>query len=246
MDSLKILIVEDEIITATDIQETLEKSGHQITAIARNFEDAFASLKNQIPDLAIIDINLRGSKFDGIQTATELSKLHTMPIIYLTGNSENETFQRAKETLPAAYLLKPFRHNELTLQVELAYYHYKINLKPKSDPSISDNIFLPFDKGLIKINKKDVLYLKAEGSYVNIFLINNIEPYLFSMNLGYLAQYFSTSNFYRLSRSILINLNHLERLERDQLYLKNLDMPLQIPDGGRSELLKKIAIIRTP
>lgn len=246
MDSLKILIVEDEIITAVDIQETLEKSGHQVTAIARNFEDAFSSLKSQIPDLAIIDINLRGSQMDGIQTASELLKIHAMPIIYLTGNSENQTFQRAKETLPAAYLLKPFRHNELSLQVELAYYHYKVNLKPKSDPSTSENVFLPFDKGLIKINKNDVLYLKAEGSYVNIFLVNSTDPYLFSMNLGHLAQYFATSNFYRLSRSILINLNHLERLERDQLYLKNLEIPLQIPDGGRSELLKKIAVIRTP
>ena len=246
MDSLKILIVEDEIITATDIQETLEKSGHQITAIARNFEDAFASLKNKIPDLAIIDINLKGSQLDGVQIAIELLKLHSMPIIYLTGNSENQTFQRAKETLPAAYLLKPFRHNELSLQIELAYYHYKVNLKSKSDPTTSENVFLPFDKGLIKINKNDVLFLKADGAYVKIFLINNTEPILFSMNLGYLAQYFVTINFYRLSRSILINLNHLERLERDQLYLKNLETPLQIPDGGRSELLKKIAVIRTP
>jgi DNA-binding LytR/AlgR family response regulator len=245
MDSLKILIVEDEVITAADIQETLEKAGHKIIVIARNFDDAIASLQKHQPDLAIIDVTLRGSSLDGIHTAKELLKLHTMPIIYLTANSESETFQRAKDTLPAAYLLKPFRHTELALQVELAYYHYKVNLKPAADPSTAKDVFLPFDKGLIKIVKNDVVYLKADGAYVKLFLVDNTS-YLFSMNLGYLAQYFSTENFYRLSRSLLINLNHLERLERDQLYLHNQENPIQIPDGSRADLMKKLAVIRTP
>lgn len=246
MDSLKILIVEDEVITAADIQETLEKAGHKIIAIARNFDEAIASLQKQLPDLSIIDITLKGSSFDGIHTAKELLRLHTMPIIYLTANSESQTFQRAKDTLPAAYLLKPFRHAELALQVELAYYHYKVNLKPAADPSTAKDVFLPFDKGLIKIVKNDVLYLKADGSYVRLFLANDNTSYLFSMNLGYLAQYFSTENFYRLSRSLLINLNHLERLERDQLYLHKQENPIQIPEGSRADLLKRLAIIRTP
>jgi DNA-binding LytR/AlgR family response regulator len=246
MDSLKILIVEDELITAVDIQETLEKAGHQITVIARNFDDAIASLKTQIPDLAIIDVNLGDTSFDGIYTAKELLKLQLMPIIYLTGNSENQTFQRAKDTLPAAYLLKPFRNKELALQIELAYYHYKVNFKSTTNPSTSESVFLPFDKGLKKIIKDDVVYLKADGSYVKLFLENNSNPCLFSMNLGYLAQYFTTPNFYRLSRSTLINLNHLERLERDQIYMKSHEISLQIPEGGRGDLLKKLAIIRTP
>ena len=245
MNSLKILIVEDEIITAADIEETLEKAGHQITAIVRNFNEAMASVKTQQPDLAILDITLKDSS-DGIYTASELLKLHPMPIIYLTANSESQTFQRAKDTLPAAYLLKPFRHDELALQVELAYYNYKANLKSPNDPSVSEAVFLPFDKGLKKIIKQDVLYLKADGAYVKVFLMNETAPYLFSMNLGHLAQYFSTSNFYRLSRSLLINLNHLERLERDQLYMLNQEHPIQIPEGSRSELIKKITVIRTP
>lgn len=246
MDSLKILIVEDELITAVDIQETLEKAGHQITVIARNFDDAIASLKTQIPDLALIDVNLGDASFDGIYTAKELLKLQLMPIIYLTGNSENQTFQRAKNTLPAAYLLKPFRNKELALQIELAYYHYKVNFKSTTNPSTSESIFLPFDKGLKKIIKDDVVYLKADGSYVKLFLENNSNHCLFSMNLGYLAQYFATPNFYRLSRSTLINLNHLERLERDQIYMKGHEISIKIPEGARGDLLKKLAIIRTP
>ena len=115
MTVLKILIVEDEIMTGIDMKETLEKAGHTITAIARNSDEAIASLTKQLPDVAIVDVMLRASAYDGVQTAAELVKLHPMPIIYLTANSENQTFQRAKDTSPAAYLLKPFRHNELAL-----------------------------------------------------------------------------------------------------------------------------------
>ncbi|MFD2936406.1 response regulator [Spirosoma flavum] len=67
--SLAILIVEDVTITAFDIQETLEKAGHTVTAISRNFQEAVAAVKRQPPDLAIIDVRLEGSSADGITTA---------------------------------------------------------------------------------------------------------------------------------------------------------------------------------
>lgn len=246
MSVLKILIVEDEVMTGVDIKETLEKAGHIITAIARNSDEAISSLNKQLPDIAIVDIMLRASTYDGIQTATELMKLHPMPIIYLTANSEGQTFQRAKDTFPAAYLLKPFRHNELALQIELAYHNYKANISISPNPVMAEAIFLPFDKGLKKLIKQEVLYLKADGSYVKVYLKDEVNPYLFSMNLGHLAQYFSTPNFYRLSRSLLINLNCIERIERDFLYMRNHESSIQIPEGNKADLMKKLAVIRTP
>jgi len=246
MSELKILIVEDEVMTGIDIKETLENAGHTITAIARNTEEALTSLKKQIPDIAIIDIMLRASAFDGIQTAAELIKIQPMPIIYLTANSENDTFQRAKGTSPAAYLLKPFRHNELALQVELAYHNYTSSTSANPNPAIAEAIFLPYDKGLKKLIKQEVLYLKADGSYVKVYLLGEAMPYLFSMNLGHLAQYFATPNFYRLSRSLLINLNFIERIEREHLYMRNQESAIQIPEGNKTELIKKLAVIRTP
>lgn len=246
MSVLKILIVEDEVMTAVDIKETLEKNGHTITAIARNADEAIASLKKQLPDMAIIDIMLKSSAYDGIQIAGALTKIHLMPVIYLTANSENQTFQRAKGTSPAAYLLKPFRHNELALQVELAYHNYTAQVSSGPDPVSAGTIFLPFDKGLKKLIKQDVLYLKADGSYVKVFLVDEPNPYLFSMNLGHLAQYFSSPNFFRLSRSLLINLSYIERIERDHIFMRNHESPIQIPEGNKTELIKKLAVIRTP
>lgn len=239
---LKVLIVEDEVITANDIKETLEKAGHQVTAMARNFNEAMAALKRQLPDLALIDIQLSKSSADGITTAKELLSYHSMPIVYLTANSESETMQRAKETLPASYLLKPFRQHELVVQIELAH----ANRKFTQSMAESDTLYLPINKGYEKLTKNEVLYLAADGAYVKVYLLNEEQPRLFSMNLGHLSPYFSHTHFYKLSRSVVVNLDYVERLERSQLWMRSQPQPLQIPDANRAELMRKLTVVRTP
>lgn len=241
MESLKILIVEDELIAAIDLKETLELAGHKITAIARDFEEVTKAVTQTLPDVVLMDIKLNGSKGDGIFIAKELKSKYSFPIIFLTGDQDKETFKRAKETLPSAYILKPFKPNELPYQVELAFYHYK---NSPINPKLTDDIYLPSSKGLTKINKNDVICLKANGSYVNVFLKNEPESLLFSMNLGYLAQFFP-QNFHQISRSYVINLNYIERLDNQKIKLKGVGEPIQIPESKKAALLKMLPIVRT-
>lgn len=243
MKSLKILIVEDELLTANDIQETLEKAGHQITAIAQNYKEALSSMNRSLPDLVLIDINLEDA-VDGIDTAKALLTQKQMPIIYLTANSETTTVKRAAETCPTAYLLKPFRHRELAIQVELAYHNYQVSKGISTNPFAAESLFLPFEGGYVRIIKQDVLYIKAEKVYVRIFELD--KGRLFTMNLGYIIQFFGTPNFYRLSRSYLINLNYVERVERNQLFIKGQTTGISFPETHYKELVRQLAIIKTP
>lgn len=165
-----------------------------------------------------------------------------MPIIYLTANSESDTMQRAKETLPSAYLLKPFRQQELVVQVELAH----ANRKTTPTATESDTLYLPINKGYEKLTKSKVIYLDADGAYVKVYLINEGLPRLFSMNLGHLSPYFSSSHFYKLSRSVLINLHYVERLEKSQLWMRGQSQSLSIPIANRAELMRKLTVVRTP
>ncbi|KAA9357403.1 response regulator [Larkinella humicola] len=241
--SLKILIVEDETITAMDLSETLEEAGHKVTAIARDSQQALAAVKRNPPDLALIDIVLEGSTADGIATAKELLVHHQMPILYLTANSDPQTFQEAKATLPAAYVLKPYRANELVLQVELAYHFFQSTLTDPTDSSRS--LFLPVKNGHEKIALDDVLYLIADRAYTNVYLIGKDIPYCISTNLSHLSQYFPASNFYRVSQSILINLHHLKRVEQNHLYMTTHTMPIQIPVANRKKLMQKLKVVKT-
>lgn len=246
MNTLKILIIEDEIITATDLKETLEKYGHQIIAIAKTHAEATQAIEKQLPDLMLIDISLRYSAADGVEIAREISSEYAIPFVFLTAHSEAQTFERAKAVNPAAYLLKPFRHRELAFQIELAYSHYQANKKVENNPIKAENIYLPIEKGHQKINKNDVLFLKAEGAYVNVFVKNQKTPYLFSMNIGYLLQYFTTPNFYQISRSYLINLDYLTRFDSDNIYMNHYESKIPLPQNRRADLVKKLAIIKTP
>ncbi|GAB4002664.1 hypothetical protein GCM10028807_61690 [Spirosoma daeguense] len=248
MKALRILVIEDELVTAHDIKETLEKAGHLITDIARNLSAALTSVRVNTPDLILIDIHLDHSSEDGIDIAQRLLTLQTIPIIYLTGNSESPTISRAQQTRPAAYLLKPFRHKELAIQVELAYYNYQATQANSVDPFLSDSLYLPVDqgRGYVKIKKSDVLYLAADRVYVEIYLIDDEQKRVFSMNLGYLAQFFTTSNFYSLSRSLLVNLDYVERIDKGLFYVYGRKTPIQFPETSHKHFLQQFAIVRTP
>lgn len=241
---LKVLIIEDDLLIAQDIQEKLLMGGHEVTAIARNYQQAMAVIEKQLPDIALVDVHLEDSSHDGISTIKELLTFHQMPLIYLTGHSEPDTIARAKETRPSAYLLKPFRAHELSIQLELAYANSK---SPEAtDNTDSDFMYLPFNKGYEKLTKNEVIYLQAYGAYVNAYLLNETQPKLFSMNLGHIAKYFTSPHFYRLSRSLLINLSFIERIEREQLWMRSQSKPIYIPETKRAEMMKRLVVVKTP
>lgn len=121
MIKTRVLIVEDEVIVALDIKKALMSLGFNITDCVTNFDDAISSVKRSKPNIIIMDINLKNSK-DGIETAKEIQKIENIPIIYLTAYSDEETLNRAIETNPISYLLKPFKREELKSTILLGLF----------------------------------------------------------------------------------------------------------------------------
>lgn len=244
---MNILIIEDEIITATDLKRILEKNGHHLLPICRSYSDVQRVFQHhEVPDLLLVDINLRNSTMDGIQIATEISENFVLPIIYLTSRTDPETFRRAKHTFPAAYLFKPFRQEELVFQVELAYEHYMVNKPASPNPATSESLFFPHKKGHQKISKKSIQFIKADGSYVKVYIVNEHQPLLFSMNIGYITQFFIAQNFYKLSRSYIVNLEQIDRFDQEFIYFENSGEKVPIPQAQRRDFLRKIALAKTP
>jgi DNA-binding LytR/AlgR family response regulator len=251
MEPLRILIVEDELITAVDIEEHLVKAGYIVTAIARTYEEALEAVRHQPPDLALIDVRLQGA-IDGIATARELLRYKWMPIIYLTAQNERETFERAKTTHPAGYLLKPFRAADLPLQLELALYNFYNGHVPTRTQT-ADHLFVLIDQAYVRLYKSEILYAVAAGSYVHVYVSDEaharlrvppakLNPLTLSMTLGRLADHLPT-HFYRLSRSLVVNLDGIDRVGTDELTLRNHTIPL--PEKTRKPLLELLAAVRT-
>jgi PAS domain S-box-containing protein len=120
-----ILIVEDELIVAKDLQRTLVELGYDAFAIASSAEAAVTRADERCPDLVIMDIRIKGPH-DGIQAATLLKEKFSIAVIYLTAHADDAMVQRAKKTEPHGYLLKPVKAVELRTTVEIALYRHQL------------------------------------------------------------------------------------------------------------------------
>lgn len=120
----QILIVEDEYIIAANLQENLESLGYGVLDIESSAEDAVEKAMKLRPDLVLMDIRLQGA-MDGIQAAEQIWNCLQIPVIYVTGHSDNNTLERAKVTLPFGYILKPVKAKELYVAIETALSRYE-------------------------------------------------------------------------------------------------------------------------
>lgn len=131
MADFRIFIVEDEVIVANDIAETLMSLGYSIAGTAKYGETAIQKVAETQPDLVLMDIHLAG-KMDGVETAGEIHKTSDIPIIYLTAYADKALLDRAKLTEPYGYLIKPYDERELQSVIEMALYKYVMDKKLKS------------------------------------------------------------------------------------------------------------------
>jgi len=115
----RILIVEDDRYVAMCIKQTLESFGYNRVDIAFSGEEAIEKAKETRAGVVLMDIVLRG-KIDGVEAAKMIKEQFGIPIIYLTGASDEKTVKRAKETNPVGYLLKPFQQRDLQQGIEFA------------------------------------------------------------------------------------------------------------------------------
>jgi two-component system, response regulator PdtaR len=124
MEKIKILIVEDESILALGLKKKLENLGYSVTDIAASGNETFNKVNANKPDLILMDIVIKGD-IDGIETAAELNKTESIPVIYLTAYADDEILKRAATTEPYGYILKPYKEKELKANIEMAIYRKK-------------------------------------------------------------------------------------------------------------------------
>ncbi len=109
----RVLIVEDESIVALELKMSLRRLGHDVVAVAGNAADAIYLTGLHRPDVILMDIRLKG-KMDGIDAATVIRMQWDTPLIFVTGQADEATMQRAAKVSPAAYLNKPIAASDLS------------------------------------------------------------------------------------------------------------------------------------
>lgn len=155
MNEIKILIVEDNPIIAMDIKNSVNKFGFSVSNMVSNENDVFTSIKDNEPNLIIMDISLNSEK-DGIDIVKEIHKTKYIPIIYLTGLEDDEIINRAIQTNPVGYLTKPFNRTELKSTIKLGLLKDQSNIKFKDEKYKYLGFDYYFDM------KNSILYYKGQ------------------------------------------------------------------------------------
>lgn len=128
MQQVKILIVEDEAIIALDISHTLESIGYAIEGRVATGEEAIEICAGRSPDIVLMDIILSG-QMDGIEAALYIMDQFGIPVVYLTANTDRNTFQRAIESQPYGFVLKPAGNYVLYTVIETAIHRFYVEHK---------------------------------------------------------------------------------------------------------------------
>jgi len=115
------MIVEDEGVVALELEECLRQLGYTVAAVASTGAEAMARAADIRPDLVLMDVRLKG-EMDGIEAARQIMGGHGIPVVYLTAHSDDATVQRARETAPFGYVLKPWEEKSLQIAIELALH----------------------------------------------------------------------------------------------------------------------------
>jgi len=121
----RVLVVEDEVLVARDIQARLQRMGYDVVGTVARGEDAVSTALAKLPDLILMDINLRG-EMDGIEAAIRINEVRSIPVIFCTAYSNDEVLERAKITSPFGYVLKPFDNRELEINIEIALFKHQV------------------------------------------------------------------------------------------------------------------------
>ena len=124
MSNWRILIVEDEIFVARDLQMNLEEMGFTVTSMVPSGEQAIKKIEEDRPDLVMMDIVIQG-KMNGIETAETIHSKFNIPVVYLTAHGERSVFENAKRTNPFGYITKPFKNEELQKVIEVGLYRHR-------------------------------------------------------------------------------------------------------------------------
>ncbi len=116
---IRVQIVEDELIVAYDLRQNLESLGYSVTGIASSEQQAIELADREKPDLVLMDINL-GRGGDGTRAAREVSHRLHVPVIFLTAYAGEDILQKAIESAPYGYVLKPIQMVELNATIRAA------------------------------------------------------------------------------------------------------------------------------
>lgn len=237
-----ILIVEDDLSFALELNMQIKAIGYHVMDIVDNSTDALEIIQTQQPHLVLMDININGTS-TGIDIAQQVQHLD-VPILFLTSCRDEETYTNAQATNQIGYLTKPIDNFTLRSTINLAMR----SLTPT--PSQSNTQTQPSEQQSLLIKKKniskqiffkDIIYIKANGDYT---LVNTNEgEFISSLRLNEILSSIEHSSLLQVHRSYIINIDFIDALNAQKNNIILGDVLIPISRRLRKKVLEQIGSI---
>ncbi|WP_318308237.1 LytR/AlgR family response regulator transcription factor [Flagellimonas crocea] len=232
---IKILIVEDNVIIADDMQSMLEEIGYEIVDNVIVYEQAVDVLKNNHVDLVLIDIILASDK-TGIDLGKHIRETYNIPFIFVTSNSDRATVENAKTVKPDGYLVKPFEQQDLYTSIEIALSNFNYAKKSiekmedeaadeiTSNSVLKDSIFVKKQHLYYRIQFSDIQFIKADNVYLEVNTVD--KKFLVRSPLKDYLEKLPKNKFYRAHKSYIVNVDHIDAINSKDIMINNNLIPI--------------------
>ena len=233
---IKILIVEDNVIIADDMQSMLEEIGYEVVDNVIVYEQAIEVLKNNHVDLVLIDIILASDK-TGIDLGKHIRQNYNIPFIFVTSNSDKATVENAKTVKPDGYLVKPFEQQDLYTSIEIALSNFNYSKKEASteidgsggesftsNSVLKDSIFVKKQHLYYRIQFGDIQFIKADNVYLEVNTVD--KKFLVRSHLKDYLEKLPKHKFYRAHKSYIVNVDHIDAINSKDIMINNTLIPI--------------------
>lgn len=220
MNSSHFLVVEDELLIAETISDFLKKEGCQNIALVESVEEAVEHIEANPVDFVLTDIALGKGK-TGIDLGNLLHTKYKIPFIYITSHADKTMIDKAKHTRPNAYIVKPFKKEDLLVAIELGLYN-AMNTPAVSD---SEELIVKEGRAMVRLYHTNILWIESDGNYSTIRLKND-KRRVIRQSLSELQEQLPAAGFIRIHKSYLVNKAHVMELNANSLIIHGTELPI--------------------
>lgn len=211
---ISILIVEDEVLIAEYLKDTISSYGYHNIRLAHTKEDALHEIHKAMPSMILLDIRIE-DELDGLVIAEILSSMENHPpFIFISAHADADIVRQAINTQPAAYLTKPFKDMDVYAAISLSL--------GKTGNKAHKFVFKD-GYTTVAVQYMDILFIESSGNYISIH--TDSTKYTIRQSLEWCLSQLPDSMFQKIHRSFIVNTSKIDKIDSKYVYIEGHAIP---------------------
>ena len=250
MAKLRILVAEDNLVHASKMEMILDELGYDLIGIFDNEVEMLRMFNATLPDLVILDIDLKDTD-DGVTIAGKINSIRPTPIIFATSFVDKETITRALRTDPYAYLIKPIEKPSLQAAIELAVF--KLGKKDQEastgkfsgwseDLVLNESFFIKSGSKLVKVIWADIQWIEvSQDRYCEI--VSDKRSFQIRSSMNQLEEKLDPTVFVRIHRSHIVNIEKVDGVDDVDMVVEVGEKSLPLGGAYKNNLMNRLRLL---